>query len=442
MIAPVRHVKSRRRYHLSTAGAMYVGVCVFLLIGAVNSQNNLLFAALGLGLAGLVVSGLVSGSSLLGIEIQRLEISETSVGRPMTIRYAVRNTNRLMPAFGLTIEELASEHADHRGADAIRAFVAHVGPGQRVICEAVAWPSTRGQMRLNRLRTSTTFPFGIARKSVTVSIPQVALVLPLSGRVKPGVVRGGESHTVENVKLHSRVGADGEIFGIREYVPGDVPRHIAWRATARTGRLIVTQRVMPQPVRVWIALRVSGRDATRDEQAICIAASLIRRAAREGVGVGLAVPGAGISRPPRTGRWHAMRLLADLARLNPATVSPAPLRLGPLIGASVIAVHAESIVRSWAPPDARHMHADEVRSIVTSDEFAAYLSHVGTRRDRRFASLRSRAARASESTSIEGHGSSHDQEPVNGEASDLTRNDHVARPMVRSSSRLRGRGAP
>ncbi len=422
---------------------MYVGVCVFLLIGAVNSQNNLLFAALGLGLAGLVVSGLVSGSSLLGIEIQRLDISESAVGRPMTIRYAVRNTNRLMPAFGLTIEELghSTGDADHRGAEMIRAFVGHVGPGQGVMCEAVAWPSVRGEFRLNRVRTSTTFPFGIARKSVTVSLPQSALVLPLSGRVKPGVVRGGESHAVENVKLHSRVGADGEVFGVREYIPGDVPRHIAWRATARTGRLIVTQRVMPQPVRVWVALRLSGRsaDAPRDEQAICIAASLIRRAAREGVGVGLAAPGAGISRPPRTGRWHAMRLLADLARLTPATVESAPLRLGPLVGASIIAVHAGAVDRAWAPANARHMHADEVRSIVTPDEFTAYLSSDSPRHGRRFAALRSRAARAMGATNREHDDSSNGAATSHGESSPAGEHADTPRPPLRPTAPTRGR---
>lgn len=362
---------SRRRYHLSTAGIMYVGVCLFLLLGAVNSQNNLLFAALGLGLAGLIVSGIVSGSTLMGIEVRRIDVGEAIVGSPLTIRYAVRNRNPLLPAFGLTIEESPTS------LPPARAFVAHVGPGQCVVCEGVTWPTRRGEARLDAIRTSTTFPFGIARKSVTTSQPHTLLTLPLTGRVKPGVVRGGESHSLESTRPQSRVGADGEVYGVREYIPGDVPRHIAWRATARTGRLIVTQRVVPQPVRLWVAVRLAGdgRTRMRDEWAICIAASLIRRALREGVGVGLAVPAAGVVRPPRTGRWHAMRLLADLARLDVSeTLSDdPPLRLGSIVSASVIAVHAGGVDRSWGPPATRHIPAESVTSIVDDDAFDAYL---------------------------------------------------------------------
>jgi hypothetical protein len=42
----------QRRYHFRYAGLIYIGVTVFIAIGALNSQNNLLFWAWGWRSAG------------------------------------------------------------------------------------------------------------------------------------------------------------------------------------------------------------------------------------------------------------------------------------------------------------------------------------------------------------------------------------------------------
>lgn len=363
-----------RRYHLTMGGVMYVAVCVFLLVGAVNSQNNLLFAALGLGIAGLIVSGVVSGSALLGVIAERIDVSESAVGSPTTVRYAVTNRSRFMPAFGLMIEEM-SPRENGAGFMRVRAFVGHVGPRERVLCEGMTWPARRGDAVFDRIRLSTTFPFGIARKSVTFSQPHSVLVLPLSVRGRTRGARMGTTDAHESRRASPRVGASGEIYGVREYVHGDVPRHIAWRASARSDRLIVTQRAQPQPMRILVAIRFAGKGRTpeKDEWAISVAASMIRRALADGVGVGLAVPSAKIFHAPRTGRWPATRLLSELARLTPGEGVEEDLVIGRALDASVVAVHSGAVDPSWGPAGTRHVEATSIRELVDAAILDAFL---------------------------------------------------------------------
>src|ERR1041385_4840021 len=56
-----------RRYHFHGPGLVYILVTLFIAMGAINSQNNLLFAALGLAIGGLLISGIISGGALLGV---------------------------------------------------------------------------------------------------------------------------------------------------------------------------------------------------------------------------------------------------------------------------------------------------------------------------------------------------------------------------------------
>ena len=53
---------TRRRYELHSPGILYLTITVFLAIGSINSQNNLLFIVFGLLAGGVVASGVLSGS--------------------------------------------------------------------------------------------------------------------------------------------------------------------------------------------------------------------------------------------------------------------------------------------------------------------------------------------------------------------------------------------
>jgi hypothetical protein len=62
----------RRIVRFNWSGLVYLLMTVFLLLAALNIQNNLLFLAFGVAISGIVLSGLMSGPALMGVRVSRI----------------------------------------------------------------------------------------------------------------------------------------------------------------------------------------------------------------------------------------------------------------------------------------------------------------------------------------------------------------------------------
>jgi uncharacterized protein (DUF58 family) len=374
----------RRRYHLGVPGLVYVFLTLLVALGAFNSQNNLLFWAFGFSLALLVVSGLLSGAMLMGLEVQRQEPAPGAVGVGVRVHYRVTNRTRRIPAFALTITEIGGtsagparasrkRHGAKGGTEAAAfdwsrlisqpiAFIAHVGPGQTVHAEALARADRRGVARMTSFLVTTAFPFGIVKKSLLFLQETEVLVYPLAEPVPPAFLQHITRQGDRGMAPTRRAGPSDEFFAMREYVAGDSPRAIAWRLSARGRGLLVRQSAAPSPVRLWVWLRLDrGAEDRLTERAISLAAGIVEAALGAGMETGLLVPSPGIAIPARDSRQHRDCLLGQLARLDPAA-APAPMAATPLrtaIGARslVVVVHAGPIDQSEGPPSAAHVTA-------------------------------------------------------------------------------------
>ncbi len=111
---------------------------------------------------------------------------------------------------------------------------------------------------------------------------------------------------------------------VRDYTSGDSLRHIHWHTTAHTGRLMVREfepdRSSYAFKNIWIVpdmhriARVGEGDATTEEYAITIAASLAKKYISSGKQVGLLAAGdRSYLSPPDVGNEHLHRILHSLA---------------------------------------------------------------------------------------------------------------------------------
>lgn len=311
---PPRLAERVSRFGMS--GGIYLLTTGFLAIGAVNSQNNLLFFAFGLAVAGLLVSGFISGSGLMGIRIERLAQETVEADEVTTMRYRVSNRNRFMPAFGLSIHERGDRRGglESRGFGRAIAFVDRVRAGETVIAEARVRPASRGLAELDVMEVTSTFPFGIVRKTIRRSQPEQVLVLPARLRLGRSVVDRLFGRAEHDTAGSSRRGVSNELWGLREYVPGDAARSIAWRPSARLDQVVVRQTAEPNAARVRIVLDARPQPGVGEqarERAIALAAAIGRRLAARGLPTRLEILGDG----GVPGGWVTGTFARELERL-------------------------------------------------------------------------------------------------------------------------------
>lgn len=371
----------RRLYHVPLGGAAYIAVTILLGVASAYRPNNLLVWTFAAMLAGVIVSGVISGGMLVRLAVSRLEPRPGRVGEPLEVRYLVRHRARWWPLFDLSIEEApVPGPGGWSAAGRISpAWLLHAGPGESAHVEALFMPTRRGRFRLESIRASSSFPFGLLRKSVVVRQSGEFLVFPRVRPLRPGVLRQLAPHGVGGVRTSRDAGPGEDFLGVREYRPGDSPRQIAWRRRAGLDDLATIERSTPSPPRVRVvldlsrptsALRVadgaprSGRDL--EEDAITLAASLLVAADREGYEYALQVLGVESPRPPlRRGHWHLQRLMAVLAGID-LDATRRPLARGDREErAATVVIHVDRVELSADRPDAIHLSATRLEDLVS-----------------------------------------------------------------------------
>ncbi len=335
----------QRRYDFGATTGLFIMTAVFLAVGAINSQNNLLFWAFGIAVGGLVVSGFTSGSGLMGVRLERVPPATGRVGRPVEIRYRVRSTSRWMPAFGLIIRERATfAGADRERASLVETGLTHVPA--RGIATAVARynPSERGVLELGRVEVTSTAPFGLLRKTLVFNLPASVEIGPRPMRLRAAVSAPSGQSMSSHRPVAARVGSGDEFYGLRSYVPGDSPRLIAWRASARQGNLVIRQMIPPVPPRCVVRLAEFGPSTPRHlrERAMALAAAVVERAAEAGMSVGLEASWAGVRVPRATGRQVAESAIRALARVGTASADRPLPGIDEPRGVGIVLVSAEA----------------------------------------------------------------------------------------------------
>ncbi|MDP1663337.1 MAG: DUF58 domain-containing protein, partial [Phycisphaerales bacterium] len=234
--------KARRRYPLHAVFLIYCLVSLLVAVGAFNANNNMLFWLFGLSMGMLLVSGVVSGTMMMSVTVHRDTIEQTCVGQPLRVRYTITNRSRWLPVIGLSISERVAvpPHADPLPAEhpATLAFpptgsIPHVPARTTIVVETLSMPTGRGRLRLAGFDVRTSFPFGIIRKSLWYPEPATAIVHPAASSI-PEELFALSKGTTGSGPAATRPGRLGdEPVGLREYRPGDPPKLVSWRGSAR-----------------------------------------------------------------------------------------------------------------------------------------------------------------------------------------------------------------
>ena len=223
--------KPPRRLKITRSGRTYLVITVGVGLGALNTGNNLLYLVLGLLLALIVVSGVLSERCLQQLTVRRQLPQGAWAQEPFPLRY------ELVKGKGLSIALHLSEESGLETA----AFVGVLTAGERVLVRAKAVAPERGPRTLTGVTVSTAFPFGIFEKSRTFEVRDELLVYPRRGMACADPTATGAPLMGDGGPPVRRDGT-GDLRGLRELDTGEEARRIHWLKSAAAGKLLKVER--------------------------------------------------------------------------------------------------------------------------------------------------------------------------------------------------------
>jgi len=258
----LRIKESVAKLGLTRAGAAAVASMIIVWIAArVVAGTAMYLFAYGLLLA--VIAGvMLARSSRLKLEATREGLfPRTSEGQRLTVVLQLTAKRR---ASTLVLEERLPQ----RLGQTVRVPVARIGAGQVVQHEYTLRCQRRGVYKVGPLVAVSSDPLGLATRRTVVAPEFELLVHPdidnLSDRP---LTRQFEEPPVR--PPISRPWPSGlEFFGMREYSRGDDLRRIVWRASARTGRLMVREAEQGVTDKVVILLDTDRSGHSRDGEGL------------------------------------------------------------------------------------------------------------------------------------------------------------------------------
>jgi len=309
-----------RKLRFTREGKYFVLITFGVGVAAINTGNNLLYLVLGMLLALIIVSGVMSEFSLRSLTVTRRLPSRAQAGRSHLVEIEVYNRKRRFPSYAIEVEDLRAGQPTDK-----RCFFLKISPRSAQVAAYRRKPHRRGRDQHTGFRVATRFPFGLFEKSLHYTLEGELIIYPAVDPIRlsrdvPGVNLG----TCNQVGR----GTGDEVIGLRPMREGDDPRDIYWRKSTVPNEFVLKERAREaRPDAVLSLDDACPRNANRDiwesefERRIREVASMAVALIRRGNGVklvtasgktSLATPGVG-----------ADPLLRFLALIEPAEPDPA-----------------------------------------------------------------------------------------------------------------------
>jgi len=312
-----------RRWFLGAAG-----LASLALLALWWPEAGLLFVAADLGWLGALAVDFyrVSGFDWQVVEVAREAPPAFSVGRAMPVTYRWRH--RLTHTLTLRVREefpdpLIPVPGPERGVT--------IPPGQAIQEEVVLMPARRGKAGGGLLTLRVLGPWGLAWRQGRLELPWQATVYPnLVGASLRAFATQAQRRREAGFRSVRRIG-EGRMFeSLKEWVPGEDPRTIDWKATARRGKVMARHYEDERRQLVLLVLdagrlltaEVDGRP--RLEAVIEAALHLAYSAVEHDDNIGLLVFADQIQQfvPPARGRRALRAVLDALAGVEGRLVEP------------------------------------------------------------------------------------------------------------------------
>ncbi|VAV84410.1 hypothetical protein MNBD_DELTA01-1052 [hydrothermal vent metagenome] len=228
----VRH--KLRKLQFTREGTLYTAALFILGIAAINTGNNMLYLILATLLSLIIISGIMSEPILRKISMHRQFPQRVYRATPTRVRLIITNNKRFVPSYSLNLQELPIG-----GVTSEPTYLVKLDSNAEASHITKYTFEKRGLTTLDGFSLKTRFPFGLFMKFKTTLCKEQVLVYPAVRSLTPGEVL--QCLSSSGVSHHTVRGDGTDIYGLRDYTERDDARHIHWKASARSRRLLTKE---------------------------------------------------------------------------------------------------------------------------------------------------------------------------------------------------------
>jgi uncharacterized protein (DUF58 family) len=247
----LRWIGYKTEYKISREGWIYFGGLMLVALAALNTGNNLLFLILASLIALILMSGILSSISLSGVDMRLVLPEQIFAGQPVRARVELENQKLTLPSFSLRVEAVQAKDAPISAILEKPVYFPYL-PRQECVQQIVPMKfPRRGVYHQDAFRIVTRFPFGFLQKARRLDLKTETLVYP---SVDPTTEYRDVLPVLQGALESVVKGRGQDLYGLRDYLHTDSARLVHWKATARSGSLMVREFTREEDSRVLLVL--------------------------------------------------------------------------------------------------------------------------------------------------------------------------------------------
>ncbi|MHC4877073.1 MAG: DUF58 domain-containing protein [Planctomycetota bacterium] len=324
---------NRQRVMLPREGMMYLLIMIVAFVASLIGRSNMLMLVFSIMAGPFILNGWVTFSLLKHNRLSRRLPRRAMVGDPVSVEVALQNRKMWFSSWLMMVR-------DRVARDGVRSLLvtddsvlepavlfASVRPGQERTARYRLRLNQRGRYLFGPLEVSTRFPLGLVERGFITDVRDELIVHPQIGHLTSEWRRDARLAAEMVTRQQTQRGMfEDEFHHLRDYRPGDNPRDIHWRTSARMNDLMVREfhqsrdRGLILLLDLWQPDRPQQEDLDRVEFAVSFAATICVDHLREtrGVEQHLLIAGKEVSDVRADAGSAAMEALLDALALATA----------------------------------------------------------------------------------------------------------------------------
>ncbi|MGD9856472.1 MAG: DUF58 domain-containing protein [Planctomycetaceae bacterium] len=236
---PRRSFSRRNRFMLPVEGQVYGLIMFVLFCGSSVGRSNTLLLVFALMAGPFIMNGWITFSMLKRLSVRRTIPQRVMAGEPFSVELELTNPKWWLNAWLMNVRDKVGNGREELQPEVLFTRIPRRG---RETGRYQLRLSQRGRYSFGRIQINTRFPLGLVERGLVLKNPAEILVYPRIGRFTSSWRRQLQTATQLVSQAHPRGGSyDDDFHRIREYRPGDDPRAIHWRTSARRDELMVRE---------------------------------------------------------------------------------------------------------------------------------------------------------------------------------------------------------